>query len=503
MELKTGVNQNEANWYAFFRYCFFAALVIHLLTAWFSIGFQYQDEQSQIMDFAGYKMGMVPLDRLSWEYKEQIRQGIQPFIVVCLYRSLQYFHIANPFLCTLILRVFSTIVGWLSVLFLTKELCYKIESEYWRRFLVLLSCFMWPIAFVQSHFSCESISGSTFFLGVAAILYFIRSRESGPPRQHLLVVAGLLIGFAFIIRIQTVFMVLGLGMWCIIIGRFRFKNMIIMALPGFMVIGLGAVLDHWLYQEWVFTIYKYFDVNLIQGKANSFGTSPFYFYFYLYYIALIPVISVFMLGCIVYSWFRHPRHLFTWICVPFFIGHSLIAHKEVRFLWPMMDAIPYMLILPFINIDYEKIKNQFTRWSLGILWGLNIILLIFFTIKPGYNAFGLYEYLYKYMDHNGKTLIISNVKNPYDMDGATISFQRHDSAKYDMAPDIKAIRLKANVSEPKNILIAINNNAQADSFEKLYPNAPLLYKSWPAWVNYFKVHNTEAVNQVWYLYKWK
>ena len=121
MKLEPGIIGSDEKWKSFFFYCFAASLAIHLITAYFSVGFQYQDEQSQIMDFAGYKMGMVPLDRLSWEYKEQIRQGIQPFIVVCLYRALQFQHIANPFLCTFILRIFSTILGWLSVLLLTKE----------------------------------------------------------------------------------------------------------------------------------------------------------------------------------------------------------------------------------------------------------------------------------------------------------------------------------------------------------------------------------------------
>src|SRR5437588_243279 len=102
-------------WKKFFFLCFAASLIIHLLTAWFSVGFQYQDEQSQIMDFAGYKLGMVPIDRLSWEFKEQIRPGIQPLVVVALYKSLQFLHIANPFLCTLILRIFSTLLGWASV----------------------------------------------------------------------------------------------------------------------------------------------------------------------------------------------------------------------------------------------------------------------------------------------------------------------------------------------------------------------------------------------------
>lgn len=503
MELESGNKIAERKWNSFFVYCFTAALAIHLLTAWFSVGYQYQDEQSQIMDFAGHKMGMVRTDQLSWEYNQQIRPGIQPFMVVCVYRALNLFRITNPFFCAFIMRLFSTIFGWLSVLFLTKEFCKRIESMYWRRLLVLLSCFMWPVAFVQSHFSCESISGSAFFLGLAAILAYQRKNEKGKNQVALLLIAGALIGFAFVIRIQTVFMVAGLGLWCIFIGRFSFKNMVIMALPGIVVIGISSVFDYWLYGNWVFTIYKYFYVNLILGKANTFGTSPFYYYFYLYYISLIPVFSIFIMGCIVHSWFRYPKHILTWICVPFFIGHSLIAHKEVRFLWPMMDAIPMLLILPFYKLDPKQIKNRLTKWVLGMMWALNFILLIFFTIKPGNNAFPMYEYLYKYISQHGQTLIISNVRDPYEMEGAFVRFQRAPDAVLRQTGNIDSIALKAKVSNEKNILIAINNNAQADSFSKIYPAAGLLYKSWPGWINYFHIHYKNVTNQVWYLYKWQ
>jgi len=503
MELETGNKTAERKWNSFFIYCFAGALAIHLLTACFSVGYQYQDEQSQIMDFAGHKLGMVRTDQLSWEYNQQIRSGIQPFMVVCVYHCMNLFNLTNPFLCSLIMRLFATILGWFSILYLTKEFCKRIDSLYWRRFLVLLSCFMWPIAFVQSHFSCESISGSTFFLGLAAILAYLRKSVSGKNQSILLLVAGALIGFAFVVRIQTVFMVIGLGLWCIFIARLSFKNMILMALPGILIIGISIVIDYWLYGNWVFTIYRYFYVNLVLGKALEFGVTPLYYYFYMYYIAFIPIISIFIMGCIVFAWFRYPKHILTWICVPFFVGHCLIAHKEVRFLWPMMEAIPMLLIMPFYKLDPEQIKNQFTRWVLGIMWGLNIILLIFFMIKPGNNAFGMYEYLYNYIGRHGETLVISNVRDPYEMEGAFVRFQRAPGAVLRQSGNIDSIGLKANASNKKNILVVINNNAQADSFELAYPTIPLLYKSWPGWINYFHIHYQNVTNQVWYLYKWK
>jgi hypothetical protein len=169
----------------------------------------------------------------------------------------------------------------------------------------------------------------------------------------------------------------------------------------------------------------------------------------------------------------------------------------------MVEAIPMLLVLPFYKLDASIFKKKAASVFLKIMWGLNMVLLLFFTWKPGYNAFGLYEYIYNYTKNNGETLIISNVNNPYDMDGATINFQRPENVKYMKGANIASIQKDAELAKDSHVLIAINNNAQADSFSKAFPNVPMLYKGWPAWMNYFKVHDKEAVNQVWYLYEWK
>ncbi len=169
----------------------------------------------------------------------------------------------------------------------------------------------------------------------------------------------------------------------------------------------------------------------------------------------------------------------------------------------MIDALPMLLVLPFCKIDIGPIKKRAWFLPLKILWALNFILLIFFMLKPGYNAFGMYEYIYNYTKDKEKTLIISNVNNPYDMDGATINFQRPVNVEYRECLNIASIKHDAESPDFKYILIAINNNAQADSFSRAYPQVPRLYKSWPAWMNYFKIHDKASVNQVWYLYEWK
>ena len=275
-----------------------------------------------------------------------------------------------------------------------------------------------------------------------------------------------------------------------------------MGMPAILMIALGIVIDYWLYRAWVFSSYQYFYVNLVEGRAAQYGVMPVYFYFYMYYIAFIPVVSIFIMGLIVFSWVRYTRHVLTWVCVPFFLIHCFIGHKETRFLWPLIDTLPLLLVLPFQNLDINRLKSKIGPIAIKVMWTLNIILLIFFCMKPAAHSFGLYEYVYNYKKENGDAAIISNIGNPLDVDGAAFTFQKEHDTLIKQCGDIKSIGNSAHNPGLKNTLVIIDNDIQADSFEKAYPSAARLYKSWPAWVTRMNINNPDIKNKTWYLYKW-
>jgi phosphatidylinositol glycan class B len=486
------------DWKLFFYRCFGISLLLHIITAWFSIGYQYQDEHSQIMEFAAYKLGLAPAKKLSWEFKDQIRQAIQPFMAYVLYRGLQLIHLADPFTCSFLLRLFSSLLGWASILWLTWECCQHIVSEYWKKFVILLSCFIWFLPYVQAHFSAESLSGSFMFIAVAALMAFIRKGKTN-RQLYLPLLCGACLGLAFVVRYQVAFMLFGVGLWCIFIGKLSFKNILLMVLPAIAMIGLGVIIDYWFYGKWLSTAYNYYYVNLAEDKVSTFGTTPPYFYFYIYYLNLIPPFSIIIMGIVVYAWYKYPKHILTWVCVPFFLGHSLIGHKEIRFLFPMAEAIPILLVLPFQFVDVKKFKKKLTIFPVKILWVLNLIVLAIFCVKPANAAFGLYNYIYHHVDDK-QTLVLAD-SDPYTITGAWVNFHKPLNVTSAGYGHLSLLQDTLSAYRQPSVLVAISNTAQADSFEKAYPKAQLLYKSLPKCLDYM-TFKKEDMQQVWRLYSW-
>ncbi len=56
------------------------AAVVYSITAYNSHGFYHADEQYQIIEFAGLKLGTHTPDELAWEFNIQIRPSLQPVI---------------------------------------------------------------------------------------------------------------------------------------------------------------------------------------------------------------------------------------------------------------------------------------------------------------------------------------------------------------------------------------------------------------------------------------
>lgn len=52
-----------------------AAIVAHLLVAWFSVGHYHDDEYAQILNFATSKIGMDMQSELMWEFEAGVPSG--------------------------------------------------------------------------------------------------------------------------------------------------------------------------------------------------------------------------------------------------------------------------------------------------------------------------------------------------------------------------------------------------------------------------------------------
>ena len=103
----------------------YSALIVFILTAYFSVGHYHADEYFQILEYAQYKLGSIDANELPWEFHEKMRSSIQPWIAYLTIKGLNFIQVYNPFTIIAILRVFSAIFLWLVISGFNKVICEK------------------------------------------------------------------------------------------------------------------------------------------------------------------------------------------------------------------------------------------------------------------------------------------------------------------------------------------------------------------------------------------
>ncbi|MEO6759288.1 MAG: hypothetical protein ABIO24_07520, partial [Saprospiraceae bacterium] len=66
-----------------------AGFLVYGVTAWFSAGYHHPDEHFQLLELANYKLGGTTAAELSWEFRDRIRPGLQPWIACEVIRGMR------------------------------------------------------------------------------------------------------------------------------------------------------------------------------------------------------------------------------------------------------------------------------------------------------------------------------------------------------------------------------------------------------------------------------
>lgn len=325
---------------------------IVIVTAWFSDLFYFPDEHYQVLEFMAYKLGITPASALPWEFAARIRSWMQPALYYAIAAPLRASGVTDMFMISFILRLLTGLFSVAALAAFVRALLPTIGSDearrYFIRYLPLLGFL--PYLFVRT--SSETFSAAFIAFALAAAL------------RNRLALAGLLCGLAFECRYQTALMGLGLFAWLMIVARARLSALAGFVGGGVLALALGMLADRWGYGAWVFPPFGYFNVNIVQGvAAKSFGREPVLAYLYLLPATGFFAITLVVMAAMVAMWLRNPRHVVTWMSLPFVALHVMVAHKEARFLFPMAILATSFPVLGFAP-DLPRWRAAFTRvWS--------------------------------------------------------------------------------------------------------------------------------------------
>ncbi len=374
---------------------------LHIFAAYFSQGFLHLDEHFQIIEFANYKLGHVSSRSLPWEFGAKIRPWFQPslyWVIAKIHESVRDF---SPFHIAFSFRLFSAMVAFVSSLSLFRWAKTQVQGPELHTWIARFIFLLYSVPYFHARTSSENLSASFFWLGFSLIL-------GARPLLSTALMAGLYLGFSFECRFQSGIMVLSLLIWLIAYQKLNLRRWLGIFAGLAVSFTIGRALDFWGYDAIVFTPWKYFTVNMVMGEAARHGTSPWWEYIY-YFLKAYPPISTVLFIFTIWAFMRLPRSPLTWVCLPFFVLHLVISHKEPRFLFPIAIIAPLLIFEAFPVAAWVK---RHPKLILAFLV-LNAIPRIYLTFSPAKSEIPFYKFTYQKLPAHSEYYYLD--RDPYEM----------------------------------------------------------------------------------------
>ena len=336
--------QNPLEWRQFVLRWMGIALAFHLIAAFFSVGHHSVDEYFQILEFLSFKRGVTPAHDLAVEYQERMRPWLQPFLYLQLVHAWEWLGVHNPFTWAWSMRLATGLLGWAGTYGLALRSRDWFRDPRAQRFCVMALALIWFFPALHVRPSSESLGGSAFVAGLV-LLVSPGALARSAAGLAACALGGMLLGLSFEARFQMGLMIVGLVAWLAFVGKMRwYKLALVLAGAGF-VFAIGRWVDRWGYGEWVLSPWRYVQYNLLRGEVNRYGQAPVWDVFRMAFTESWPFLGLGLAIATLVAWYRHPRHVLTWCQLPFFLVHEAIAHKELRFFFPIALAGPVLLTL--------------------------------------------------------------------------------------------------------------------------------------------------------------
>jgi phosphatidylinositol glycan class B len=406
------------------------SLAFHLVAAACSVGFYHYDEHFQILEPVSFLLGRTPAQALPWEFPAEIRPWLQPLLLYGIARLCRALGVDDPFLWAWVFRLLSALAGWVAVVLMVRAAGLWFPDPY-RRWAAALTALLWFLPFQHARTSSESWGGIAFFLGLG--LWLLGERPGAAPRPMPAgtgLCIGVLWGLSFHFRYHMAIAILSVLAWAWFVGRRRWQSLAPVAVGLLVAAGAGLCIDRWGYGHWTWTPWRYLVVNLVEGASARFGTHPVWHYVTKVFLLGPPPLSLAFLVFPLIAFVYRPWHLLTWTVVPFVVVHSLIGHKEIRFLWPLSLALPALVVLG-AQVTLERreavlgmlagVMAWLRRpWALRTLIAFNATLLLLASVAPARLQMSVYAFLHR----EGVTTLYSTGESPYRLAKLDVYYYR-------------------------------------------------------------------------------
>lgn len=459
-----------------------------LSSAFFATGYHHPDEYMQVIEFANYKLGGIPRSDMPWEFHEKMRPWLLPSVFYSLSQAGFTLGFENPFFTMNLFRLMWGLLGLIASVLIGQIIYERATNENSQRWGVGAAFLLFYLPWMYTRGSAESVGGIFLVFSLASVLMFRQPPQNVTRNSWLWVLSGFLIGLAFHARYHIGVMIPVIWVWMLFVEKTSFRCLFSHMSGLLMALALGLGLDWWGYEEFVLTPYNYFYQNIVLNKAAQWGTRPFWFYPFLIQENIMPVVTVLLTIFFGISIFRMPTNLIVMISTVFFLVHSLVGHKEMRFLFPIAILAPV-----FVSIARN---SKFLSWfwerlNLKIIISLNVIALILASLWPSRAELLLQK---KIWQQNASTLVYEQ-RNPYLLGGNPVMWTRPDRIKI-----LSRAQFESDLPvSPFEYLYTTDQawNLSPDSVK----NCELKWRLFPSWIGSFNFNQWLERTGDWALYK--
>lgn len=476
-------------------------LLVQVIAAWFSIGYHHPDEHFQVLEFAGYKLGLYSAADLPWEFAARIRPALQPFIAYGISKILFWLGLFNPFTVAFLLRLLMGVFTWWITCRVLAMVLHELVTGAAKKILIWCSFLLWFVPYVGVRFSAENISGLLFLLSLTLVLPVGEAGQSRRPVMF--IIAGFLLGLSLVLRIQMLFALVPLVAWLLRYRKWSLSQWVYICTGTIPAIGLSVCIDYWFYGAWLFTPWNYFQANVVHHVAASYGVYPAWFYFTEFINIAVPPLSIALLLCFVYGLWNKRENVFSWIAISFIIGHSIPAHKEIRFLFPVM--LPFIIIaccgIDALITGYVRKGRALPRWLTIVLKSfavINCTVLLIKIFTPAAESVSYLQSVFNYAKTQEVVLVAAG-KSPYWLNELNANFYKCPNVHLQIVEREEQIDSVIN-NHGKWPVLFLSRNLSGDPLLQKYP-VQRVFCLIPAWASYFNFFDWESRSNLWTLYR--
>ncbi|XP_050672932.1 GPI mannosyltransferase 3 [Leptidea sinapis] len=301
---------------------------------------------------------------LTWEWQKGIRSYLYPSVVSAIYYALKLTSLDYPTIVVLAPRIFQAVLS----AFADYSFYKWSGNRKWALFVILTSWFWFYtasrtllqttetalVAIALSMFPFKAGKPSYYekednrWVWIACVSVFVR-----PTSAPLWIVLS-------VYNLMTT-------------NKGPLKQLLSTYLPiGILSSGVLIGLDSFMYDRLIVTPWEFFKVNIIQDISSFYGEHPWYWYLTQGLPAVLGISLPLVLWGILAVVRRPKEHIIGVVILTaaafHIILHSLISHKEFRFVLPLLPMLMYLaqdVIVPW--------SRKAKKWQLYTLAGLLVV----------------------------------------------------------------------------------------------------------------------------------